>query len=443
MAQLYECRVADLLCDLGDYTNLDAATGSQAAALPTAHSGADLVLPDDSSIWAALTRIPLPDGFAMLFMRLLSALTPTDHDILLTPHERNHTLKELVQFLKSWAHTMDRRKALRNLGWAATAASLFRSIDPDEQARVVSVFTGSNRVDAQTIEHIEGVLWRCVQQDATFGPQAALDTVLAQRKLARALLPACPDPLRPQLLSALGNSSRQAGWLSFDLNQFDNAAYYYEDARARAHQAQNVELSAMVLCQASHLATWRGQPRTGIDHAVAAGQWASRTDDLRLRAYTSDVAARAYAADGQREAALTALDTAHAALPAAGDDTPSFAYFYDEALNISVRGLCHLELHDGQLAVDYAQQSLADLDPSHVRNVAFTAIELGMAYVLVNEIDEAERLLGDAGEIAAGNSSARLIERLKQARAELQPWAHTPAVRTLDDRLASSGASLN
>lgn len=60
-----------------------------------------------------------------------------------------------------------------------------------------------------------------------------------------------------------------------------------------------------------------------------------------------------------------------------------------------------------------------------------------MAYVLCNEIDEAARLLGDAGDIAVRNSSARLIERLKQGRAELQPWKHTTAVRTLDDRLAS------
>jgi hypothetical protein len=56
-----------------------------------------------------------------------------------------------------------------------------------------------------------------------------------------------------------------------------------------------------------------------------------------------------------------------------------------------------------------------------------------------NEIDEAARLLGDAGDIAARNSSARLIERLEQARAGLRPWQYTAAVRTLDDRLAAYG----
>src|SRR5262249_8495175 len=150
--------------------------------------------------------------------------------------------------------------------------------------------------------------------------------------LARMLEPGCPDALRPRMLSALSEASCQAGWLSFDLKQFDNAAYYYEDARALAHEAENVGLGAFVLCHLSQLATWQGRPRIGIDHAVAAGQWAQRTDDLRLRAYTAVWAAQAYATDGQRHACLTALDTAHTALPAVGDQAQSYAHFYDEAL---------------------------------------------------------------------------------------------------------------
>ncbi|MGH3896868.1 MAG: hypothetical protein ACRDTA_01180 [Pseudonocardiaceae bacterium] len=65
-----------------------------------------------------------------------------------------------------------------------------------------------------------------------------------------------------------------------------------------------------------------------------------------------------------------------------------------------------------------------------------TMVDLVEAYVQCTEIDEAARLLGDAGDIAAGHSSARLIERLVQARSAMRPWQHTVAVRTLDDRLA-------
>jgi hypothetical protein len=68
-----------------------------------------------------------------------------------------------------------------------------------------------------------------------------------------------------------------------------------------------------------------------------------------------------------------------------------------------------------------------------------TIVDLSEAYVQCTEIDEAARLLGDAGDIAAGMSSVRLIGRLEQARAGMQPWLHTAAVRTLDERLAAYG----
>jgi tetratricopeptide (TPR) repeat protein len=227
--------------------------------------------------------------------------------------------------------------------------------------------------------------------------------------------------------------------LSFDLKQFDHAEYYYEDARALAHEAENSGLGGLVLCEMSHLATWQGKPRMGIDHAVAAGQWAYRTDDMRLRAYTANVAGRAYAADGQHDACLSALDTDHTVLLTVDDQAPSCIASYDEAAHISVRGNCHLKLGETDRAISYAQQSLKALDRSRARTVGMTFVDLGEAYVQRHEIDEAARLLGDAGDIAASHSSARLTERLEKARAGLQPWQHTAAVRALNDRLASYG----
>ncbi|MGH3933888.1 MAG: hypothetical protein ACRDS1_02705 [Pseudonocardiaceae bacterium] len=439
LAQLYECAVCDLLVDLPDFRHLDTMSSAQTTARSMPKPATELVLPNDSAVWAMAAGLQLPDNFIALLVQYLGSLAPSDGDVLGAPGERDRAYHRLVQFLRSWAHTMDRRDALCFLAWAASAAAVFPATAGDEPERVASVLSASSRVDAQTIEHIEAVLWHCRRQDHALGPQAVLTTVLAQRDLARMLVPDCPDALRPQLLSALSEASRQAGWLSFDLKQFDHAGYYYEDARALAHEAENTGLGAFVLCGMSQLATWRGKPRIGIDHAVAAGQWANRTDDLRVRAYTADVAARAYATDGRRDACLAALDTAHTVLMTADDHTPGYSD-YDEAIHISVRGECHLKLGEADPAASYAQQSLKLLDRSHARrSVAMTIVDLGEAYVQCTEIDEAARLFGDAADIAAGNSSVRLIERLVQARAGMQPWQHTAAVRTLDDRLASYG----
>jgi hypothetical protein len=135
---------------------------------------------------------------------------------------------------------------------------------------------------------------------------------------------------------------------------------------------------------------------------------------------------------------VSALDTAHAALTRADDQAPSYTT-YDEAIHISIRGGCHLKLGEAAPAVSYAEQSLKLLDRSLARGVAMTIVDLSEAYVLCNEIDEGARLLGDAGEIAAGHSSVRLMGRLEQARAGMEPWRNSAAVRGVDERLASYG----
>jgi tetratricopeptide (TPR) repeat protein len=410
---------------------------AHAPALPAGQPDTGLVVVADASGWVPAMGLALPDALVMQLMTYLESSGLSGRNALGTARDRDRAYHQLVGFLRSWAHNMDRRDALRLLSWATAAASLALAIDGDAHQRVAAMLGTSNRVDAQTIEHIEEVLRCCTRQDAALGPQAVLNTVLAQRDLARVLVPECPDALRPRLLSALSEASRQAGWLSFDLRQFDNAGYYYEDARVLAHEAQNIGLGAFVLCQMSRLATWQGRPRLGIDHAVAAGQWANRIGDRRLQAMIADAAARAYAGEGQRDACLTALDTSHAALTAATDHNPSHTPHYNEAFHISFRGECHLALRESDRAVFYAQQSLKTLDRSRTRTVAMTIVDLSEAYAQYTEIDEAARLLGDAGDIAARNSSARLTERVKQSRAALQPWKDTAAVRELDDRLAS------
>lgn len=354
------------------------------------------------------------------------------------PIGRDIQFDRLVQFLISWANSMKRRDVLRTLGWAATAASMYQAIDPDAQARLTSVIHHANQIDSHTIDHIEAILWRCQRQDDALGPQAVLNTVLAQRDLVRTLLPQCPEAHRARMLSVLSNASRHAGWLSFDLNDFRSAEYYYEDARTLAHQAENAELGAFVLCNMSHLATWRQRSRTGIDHAVAAVEWAKRTDDSRLHAYAADVAARAYAADRQPTACLEALDVAETEL-AKSDSRSSYIYFYDEGLLFSTRSACYLELGEAERAAEYAQESMDRLDKSYQRNLAMSTIKLATARAHSNEPEEAVRLLGDAGEIASCNSSARIIENLRQCRASMTRWESSRAVRELDTRLASYG----
>jgi hypothetical protein len=314
-------------------------------------------------------------------------------------------------------------------------------LDLTEQQRVTEAFATPSRVDETVIGHIEAVLWRCMRQDDALGPQAALDTTLAQRNLVRGLLQNTPDPLHDRLLSLYANLSRFAGWLSFDLNNYAAASDYYETARAAAHEAHNTELGAFVLCNMSHLATWRRQPRTGIDHALAAIGWASQTGDARLQAYAYDVAARAYAMDHQDRATRHAIEQAQATFATPDSRTDTYAYFFSAGQLASTESVCYLQLGQADQGVEAAQRSLAGIDGSFVRNLALTSLRLGICHLHRDkpDIDSAAAAIANAARLASHNRSVRLVERLQWGWRELEPWQDSPAVEAVRDQMVFYG----
>jgi tetratricopeptide (TPR) repeat protein len=234
---------------------------------------------------------------------------------------------------------------------------------------------------------------------------------------------------------------RFAGWLCFDLNDYENANTYFEQARTAAHEAHNTELGALVLCNMSHLATWRGQPRTGIDHALAAGGWAMRTDDDHLKAYAFDVAARAYAMDSQHNAALSAINSARALVTSSAGSPTGLVYFYNAGQLASTESTCYLYLGQPERGAMVAEQALDTIDPAFVRNLALTSLRLGVCRMreAKPDIPQAAQAIGVAVRLAGHNRSARLIDRLRRGTKELAQWPHIPEVRDVSEQMITYG----
>ncbi|HEU5158983.1 MAG TPA: helix-turn-helix transcriptional regulator [Streptosporangiaceae bacterium] len=434
LAQIYQCDTKDLIDD-GDYSHLDRASTESAPA--EAITGNLLTPPRDM-------RLPLE--LAELLSDQIRPLMLLDNNGRISARQRDDAYARLVRFLIGWADTMERRVLLRILGWAtsaAMAAPVFTMLDADAQERIAGVIATPSRVDETAIGHIEAVLQRCRLQDDVLGAQATLDTVLAQRGLVQAMLTECPDRLRPRLLSVYGDLSRQTGWLSFDLKDFDGAWYYYEEARTAAHEAQNNALAAATLCQMSYLATWQRKPRVAIDHAIAAQGWADRTDDAPLRAYAHQMAARAYAMDAadatSRSQGHTELEHAEAAM---ADNSPeSVMYFNGRAQLLWDQSRFFLYVGDPTAAAAKAQKSLSLLGPSFVRDRAFTILLLGTTHLQTGEVEHAATLIGEVVELTARNHSARLMEEVKDTLHGLDKWNDVPAVRDLKERYRSLAAA--
>lgn len=268
------------------------------------------------------------------------------------------------------------------------------------------------------------------------------DALLAQRQVIGEFGKAAPVHLRPRVLSAYSELSQIVGWQLFNLGHYRAAQYYYDDARTDAHEAENVELVTYILCTMSHLATWRNRPRVGIDHAIAAQTWAVQTPSAKARAYSADVAARAFAAARNNDKFQAALEDECTALVIAGkEEMPgsSWWYFHDESFYYGTMGESALQLGSPEDAWRAAQQSLKLIDPANIHNYAHTMAIQAEARIQQGDVAEACQAIGDIAKLTAANRSGRITERIGHLRTALEPWQRTRSVRTLDEQLTCYG----
>jgi len=431
LAEIYQCGVADLLVDCGDFRHLDPCQGS------TSTQGTRQVpLPAPSPDEFLPAGFPLP-----LSSQTLQLETP----FLLSGVQRLD-FTELARTLSMWAErfnpALDRRALLFKLSSAfavAAAAPVFDRFTPDDRARITGVVTDPSRLDAATLAHAEQIVQDCRRQGDVLGPQVTLQSVLAERQVIQNILASGPSAqLLPRAMSVYAELSQLAGWRLFNLGDYRAANYYYDDARTSAHDAHNVELVTYVLCSMSHLATWQGKPRVGIDHAVAAQSWADRSGSAQARAYAGDVAARALAADGQWSACRQALDDERAALAQigpSGSPAANWWYFYDESFYWGTESECALLEGDSKRALETTAKSLQMIDSANLHDYAATLTFQSEALILEDEVDEACRILGDVARLTVVNTSRRIDQRLTVLRGRLDRWQGSQSLTDLDETL--------
>lgn len=359
---------------------------------------------------------------------------------LLPDHAASADFDELAQALLHRIERarpgMTRREALSRLTAALALAAVGPTLelrDPDERQRVAQVLREPHRVDDATLRHSADILLACRRQGDVLGPEVALQTALAQRQLMAAILTDVPERLRPHALSLYAEWSQLAGWSTFNLGNYSGAQRYYDEARVIAHEAENTELVTYVLCAMSHLATWQGMPRVGIDHAVAAAMWASSP---RAHAYAADVAVRAFAAAGQESKGREAIGREHAALGAPGSGPPApWWYFYDESFYWQTRAEFALQVGETVEAHKAIDTSLTLIDSTNLHNFAFGLLMRAEAHIQDVDVDRATGVLGDVVTMTSAKSSERLDQRVRQLRKALDPWSPTEPVRELDERI--------
>lgn len=422
LARLYECSVSDLVADLPDCRHHDSAHPVLAVTTDAVSHAESLLIEllgqgnrDNRSALSSLGQWPQEIGF-------------------------DQFVQVIVMWTQRFGPFINRRELLSKLSAALTvvaAAPLFDALDPDDNERVARTIQGWSDFDEPTLRYCEAVASILRRQGDVLGPQLALHSAIGHRDIARGLAKSAPSALQQWAVSVYGELTQLVGWLCFNMGDYRSAQYYYDDARSAAHEAQNLELGTYVLCTMSHLATWQGKAPAGIDHAIVAQAWAARTGSPRAEAYASDVAARAFAADGQADSCHKALEAEQAAVARIEADAtdPSWWYFYDEAFFWGTTSHCALRLRNPDHALEAVSKSLAASDSTNVHNCAFRMLFQGEALIQKENIAEASQVIGEVVTLTAANTSLRINQHVTELRAALAPWRRSKAVRELDELL--------
>jgi tetratricopeptide (TPR) repeat protein len=392
LAQLYRCSIGDLLADLSDYRDDDGPHRPAAAAGAPPLGAVDL---DE------LARV-------------------------------------ILMWIQRGADAMSRRELLAKLSAACAvtaAAPLFDALTPDEYEHVAQERAD---FDEPTLRYCEAMTNNLRRQGDALGPRFTLHSAVGHRLVAERLAKTAPSRFQQRATSAYAELSQLLGWVCFNLGDYRGAQRCYDEARAAAHDAGNVELVTYVLCTMSHLATWQGAPRVGIDHAAAATAWARNASPV-AQAYAADVSVRAYAADDQAGVCRQLLDREYATLQAGRPDrpVPSWWYFYDESFFWRTTGECELKFHRPEAAMHALDKSVTLVDPANRHNYTFRQLFRAEAHIQQGAVGEAVGIMGEVARLASLNVSARIGRRLDDLRDLLAPWDRTGTVRELDTRLAA------
>ncbi len=326
---------------------------------------------------------------------------------------------------------VDRRHLFASAG---AIAALAATTDPVAHAAIENPTAVGKEVGAMGTEGAELVgrlLHDAMRLDDAMGGGAAQGIVAEVARLTAN---------KTELLGLHAESLGFLGTIAWDQGDPILAETLYTKAQKLAHDADDADLVAYMLCHQAQLQTWEGRPKLGVGNACAAQAMAHDTRDIPLRGYASLRAAQAYARSGQRDPALRALDAAERDLPKMWlGPEDSRAYFFSAGLYLSYRGECLALIDNADSAAKAAADAADHFAPGMNRDVALARLNVYKGNARAGRVDEAAAAVSDAAKLARKATSERLNSAVLAARKELSPWAGSDPVNELDGVLDDCG----
>ncbi len=216
------------------------------------------------------------------------------------------------------------------------------------------------------------------------------------RFAARLADEASTSKLRTRLAAAASEASGFAGWLALDLGDHGAARRHYDEAIKRAHQAQRPLLAAYMV---GSMSLWAAELGNG-NEAVALSE------------------------------------QAYGLLPLSGQAPPA-AEVWMALVEATARRVVKMPRRRTTRSagpLPALHQAVAVGSPASKQH-GLLACDMATSYLLADEVEEACRLAAAALAVGRDRRSPRVIHRVRDFRAQLDPSRHGRCVRQLDEQL--------
>jgi predicted XRE-type DNA-binding protein len=329
---------------------------------------------------------------------------------------------------------VDRREFLTASAGALAAAPMLNLLTALDQAALPT------EVRPIDIAQVRSAARLFTRWSHTYGGGVVRQAVIAQLRYSAELLEArCPEQLRPELFSAVGDLSGVCGFMAFDGYQFDDAKRMFVFGLSCAEEAGDWHLRARLHRNLAQQTTWRGDPDNGVTYTDMALVRPDRLTASEL-AWLHTARGRALASLGRTQEALRAIGHADQAFAARkpGDDPPWMGH-YDEPEHAASTGYCLFPLALRGTALDEAARRLrAAMDgygTGYVRSKAASGITLATLLLSVGDPHEGLTVGNQVLDTAQGLQSLRVTDQLRQLRQAAGRHEAIPDARELGQRV--------
>ncbi|MCQ4081618.1 regulator [Streptomyces sp. RB6PN25] len=252
------------------------------------------------------------------------------------------------------------------------------------------------------------------------------------------------ETLGRRLFAATADLTRLAGWTSYDIGAHGLAQRYFVQSLRLTQAAGDRAYGGYVLVTMSRQAVYLGHGREAVQLARVAQQGIGTGAPPVVQALLYAAEARGHGVLGEARACAAALARSERALEAGrpGDETPSWARFFDEAQLADEFAHCHRDLREYRTAAQHAERSLQLRGPAYARSRLFCRVVLATARLGLGEVEQACALGTEAMQQAAEMRSLRALEYVRDLARRLEAHRDAPTVRAFHERAAALGVTV-